>query len=176
LSGETQPSDRGVFYTRPVPTLSPLATRERKIVQILESFDALHDSRQAGNGGDRGMGGLTPHEPGCHVWDWRPPLCTCAYRCVAELERLLAEMRDGEERRLWWHLNEHFIAVVWAHRVVYVRRKAKHGKHLTVAEPRMERVGDKSDQKLVAAGVSWLAEHWGLRIEPELPLSFLVTT
>jgi hypothetical protein len=175
LSGETPPSDRGVFYTRPVPTLSPLATRERAIIALLERFDDLHDPWQAGSGGDRGLGGLTPHEPGCRVWEGRPPRCSCAYRCGAELERLLVEMRSSE-RRLWWHLNEHYLAAVWVHRVVYVRRKAKHGKHVTVAEPRLERERDKSDQMLVDAGVSWLADAWGLEQEPMLPLSFLVTT
>jgi len=148
--------------------------REQAIVALLERFDDLHDPWQAGNGGDRGLGGLTPHEPGCHVWSGSPPRCTCAYRSVAELERLLVRMRD-ERKPLWWQLNEHFLAVTWVAKTVYVRRKAKNGKHVTVSERRLERVGDGSDPRLVDEGVSWLANAWNLTHEPMLPSEFLVS-
>ena len=92
---------------------------------------------------------------------------------VRELERLL-RLQRLECRRLWWHVNEHFLRAVWVLREVELRRRGKHGKYHTVFERRVVRVGDGSTPGLVVEGVAWLAENWGLEHEPMLPPLMLV--
>jgi hypothetical protein len=132
--------------------------REQAIVALLERYDDLVDTwRVERSSGAEGV----PLMPPTYTSD------------VRELERLLRRMRELE-RPLWWHVNEHFLNANWVARTVWVRRKAKHGKHVTVSERRMERQGDRSDERRVAEGVAWLAASWGLSHEPMLPEEMLV--
>jgi hypothetical protein len=132
--------------------------REQAIIALLERYDDLVDTwRVERSSGSEGV----PLMPPTYTSD------------VRELERLLRRIR-AERRPLWWHLNEHYLAANWVARTVWVRRKAKHGKHVTVAERRMEREGDKSSPERVAEGVAWLAEEWALGHEPMLPELMLV--
>jgi hypothetical protein len=133
-----------------------VTSRVQAIVALLERYDDLVDPWREGTGG---MG--VPMMPPTYTSD------------VRELERLLRRMRD-ELKPLWWHLNEHFLAVTWVQKTVFVQRKTKHGKRLTIAERRMERLGDRSDERRVAEGVAWLAEEWALGHEPMVPELALV--
>jgi len=135
-----------------------VTVRELALVALLERYDDLVDPWRTGaSSGVEGVPGMPPTYTGD----------------VRELERLLRAMRE-RERPLWWHVNEHFLAVTWTAKTVYVRRKTKHGKHVTVTERRMERQGDKSNPARVEQGVAWLASHWRLEHEPMLPEQMLV--
>jgi hypothetical protein len=132
--------------------------REQAIVALLERYDDLVDTwRVERSSGAEGV----PLMPPTYTGD------------VRELERLLRRLR-AEQRPLWWHVNAHFLAANWVAKTVWVRRKAKHGKHVTVAERRMERQDDRSDPKVVGLGVWWLAREWALEHEPMLPEEMLV--
>jgi hypothetical protein len=155
-SAESQ-RPRGVVRSRGY-TRALVTPRELAIVALLERYDELVDPSQ---------GGFSSREVGVPLM---PPTYTDSVR---ELERLLRLMR-AERRRLWWHVNEHFLAVEWVARDVWVRRQTKHGKHVTVAERRLERRADGSDARLVERGVEWLARHWGLVHEPMLPSEAMV--
>jgi hypothetical protein len=157
---------RAPLWHHPPPALgSPRAllvpwvtTRELALVALLERYDDLVEPW------------VGPGSSGLVGVPLMPPTYTDSVR---ELERLLRRLRE-ERRGLWWHVNEHYLAVSWVARTVYVRRRAKGGKHATVAERRLERQGDESDPRKVAEGVAWLAESWGLEHEPMLPELMLV--
>lgn len=95
--------------------------RTAAIVSILEQLPELVDPVRAGNGDGQTWLRLMPHEPSCHIRDWKPPTCTCSLQCALEVQRLLYVMRDSSllslmpdgsmvpVRTLWWHLNQRYM-------------------------------------------------------------------
>lgn len=162
--------------------------RERVIEQLLDRYQDFADPVRSGNGdGTTGLL-LMPHDPGCKVTVWNPPVCTCSRSSLVEIERLLRLMRDdrhrplvrittaaGVERKasvrsLWWHLTERYVRATVVIRDVPVTRKAKGGKRLRVVERRPV-PQHNSDPELVKAGIGWLATNWAeSHAEPMLPL------
>lgn len=160
--------------------------RRDVIVHLLERLNELVDPVRAGNGD--GQTGLL--------------LMPATYTpSVRELERLLVVMRlDRSEsllllgngrkasvRACWWHLNERYLRATtrtcWrcpkcsteshverhTHRDRRGKLCAYPGKRVLV------NVYDPGvDEKLVDAGVGWLAEHWALAVEPMLPRELMV--
>ena len=151
---------------RRVVVLRELLERYRELVELSETV------RVAG-----GSGGvmLSPHEPRCWLvtssgdqglWGRR---CSCAFRGVRELERLLVVMRDDRERRvgvegvglvsprmLWWHVNERFVAGCSRTVDRLVVRRVRGGKRLVVKVRVVEPVFDRRvDERMVAAGVAF---------------------
>ena len=123
-------------------------------------------------------------------------VCTCSYRAVAELERLLRRMRDDRShpllrlesgrkvslRACWWHLNAFFIAAETVVREVPVpvldkhgrRRHRKDGSLVMEKERRVVRRSAGADFAVVMRGVEWIAEAWPDGVPCELPREFVV--
>lgn len=141
-----------------------------------------------------------PHERSCALTSKTSSLarCTCAYRGVGELERLLRVMRDEggavvtlgalvrelrpaqaeirvSVRALWWHVNARFIASTSRTVDRSVTRRGKNGKKLHVLERQVVPVySQRVNPLVVRAGVRWLAEGWSLEVEPFMPQELLV--
>lgn len=149
------------------------SNRERVIRDLLERYHDLTDPQQTRAG--RGEG-----EP--------LPLMPVTYTpTVRELERLLTVMRQDRHRpliqvgaekvsvrRLWWHVSERYLRCQVTLKDVPVKRKAKHGKTLTVLERRAVVTPQPGvNPVFVDRGIRWLAEEWGLASEPMLPKELL---
>ena len=170
-------------FTAPVPphsqnspnVLLPTqkARRVAALVNLLESFHELRDSLRAGDGDTFGDGLLlAPHEDSCRLRR-HGSRCTCVLSAVAELERLLAQMRT-DEPRLRFHLVAWFVDAQhrgrWEPRPRAKRRRPWQPfvyRRFVVRDPRAEK-------RLALDGVRWLAERWELRdvrgelVEPHL--------
>lgn len=161
----------------PQPPARGNATRQAIIVELLERYDDLVDPMQVRAGGDRdGVGSLMP---GTYT------------EAVRELERLLRLMREDRQasllrlsdgtkisvRSCWWHLNARYIACTHLCREVPVKRKAKHGKSVTVLERRLVVVAaspaaadvDGRPCVKVQRGIEWLEASWSPQVALELP-------
>lgn len=180
-----------------------MTSHRRQVIQVLlERYSELVDPLRSGSGvrGDGGSVALTPHERSCALVSSSSGLnrCTCAYRGVRELERLLRLMRDEggqivrlgafvdglpaaqqsirvSVRGLWWHLNARYIAATERTVDVPVTRRSKNGKKLRVMERRAVATYDQRVSPIhVSAGVAWLAAGWALEVEPMVPVDLLV--
>jgi hypothetical protein len=142
-------------------------TRTETITALLERYDDLVDPQQAG------------HSANLTGVPLMPPTYTDSVR---ELERLLRRMRDdrsepllrvGERkvsvRACWWHINTRYIACTRVIKVEMVRRRGKHGKHITVPERHVITLANGSEDAIVKRGVQWIADAWSLKHEPMLP-------
>lgn len=152
--------------------------REQILWRIAELYTDLTDPLN-GPAGIRGTGettgGMNPH------------LYTPTVR---EYERLVKLMRDDRTepliatssgkvsvRSLWWHL-EH-----WHHRAQTVIRHypvttKNHGKPVQlrnqdgtpVTRPTIAHLRDpKANEQKAQQAITWIAQHWGLQVEPMLP-------
>lgn len=186
--------------------------REEKITALLERWPELRETLNGGLGvaGDGGSLTLMPHERRCLLqrrpdreWhrgmDTTPATCTCAYRGVSELERLLRRMRDDQAgyivrvgdlvpmlrpaqaeirlsvRALWWHVSQRYVVATSRTVDRPVTRRGKNGKKLHVLERQVVPVySQRVNLLVVRAGVRWLAEGWSLDVEPFMPQELLV--
>jgi hypothetical protein len=151
------------------------------VVELLERYNDLADPIRSGNATGRQGIALMPHEPNCVIRTARPPRCSCSFRSVSELERLLVSLRDSE-RRVWWHTTGWFVEVEWVLREPTPRRGSRRklvrlqldddGRVIPVRVPR-RRPG--TSERIANEGAQWIAEHWDLRdrgilVEPNLPV------
>lgn len=142
---------------------STTGRRHEVIEQLLSRYAELTDPQQSRSGlGD-----------GDHV-----PLMPATYTAsVRELERLLLVMRqdrtrplvtlkDGRKasvRSLWWHVSERYLRSTVVLKDTPVKRKAKHGKTLTVLERRaVVQYDPKVSSVHVDRAIEWLASEWTL--------------
>ena len=147
-----------------------LGGRVAVLTTLLELYNDLADPCQSGNGGTQGSDGLT--------------LMPATYTdSVRELERLLKLMREDRGlsliqtsqgkvsvRKLHWHVSEWFIRCTTANRWVTEPARTRSGKKTTRRVRAIVTVRNPAvDERLVDAGVRWLAENWGLDSEPMLP-------
>lgn len=186
------------------------AGRASKIRDLLERWPELTETSETGSiagGGGSGVS-LTPHENRCALNAkadpaWHPGMstspahCTCAYRGVAELGRLLRVMRDDRAaslvlvspgrkqsvRSLYWHVNHRYVLATTKIGPVPVVQLDKHGrvKHDRQGRQVVEMVrsavtvwDSRVDPLLVTAGIGYLAERWSLEVEPTVPRELLV--
>lgn len=166
-----------------------IVSRVRVLVEIAERYRELSDPLN-GSAGVRGSGeslGLTRHEPRCLVQKTRERRCTCAYRSVAEFERLVVRLR-AERHSKWWHLNEFWLAAESrtvfhcprcgpvpgsgeTHRAEHVHPSRKNGRPMTIKCKRVVvwRRHRNADRAKAERALAWIAAEWGLVSEPMLP-------
>jgi hypothetical protein len=165
---------RDVLFSAPA-TPVVVARRVAALVNLLESLHELRDSRARGDGdGYRDAGLLlTAHEPSCWLHrDGRT--CTCVQSGVAEIERLLAEMRRREPH-LRWHVMSYFVDA--RSRGRWEPRRPRRKRHYApfVYRRWVERSPAASREQAML-GVAWLAERWNLRdVRGELVEPWLVS-
>jgi len=147
----------------PVLETQRLCRRQAALILLLEGLHELRDGLRSGDGdGYRGPGLLLrAHEPGCRIHrDGR--MCTCVQAAVAELERLLVQMRR-QAPRLRFHLVAWFVDADrrgrWEPRP---RAKRRRPWQPFVYRRWVER-NPRAERELALAGVVWLAERWRLR-------------
>ena len=161
----------------PDASLSVVAARSvAALVLLLESFHELRDTLHGGDGDTYRAGGLllARHERGCRLHR-AGARCSCVLSAVAELERLLGEMRIVEPH-LRWHVLAFFVDVErrgrWERRRSGPRRLRRVSpfvrRSVVVRDPRAEK-------GLAMEGVAWLAGRWDLRdVRGELVNPWLV--
>lgn len=186
----------GATLAAPTSTGAPksrLDGRVRIFIEIAERYGELADP-QSGPSGLRGDGvslGLTRHEPRCllleradvkRVVEKAPrPHCTCAYRTVAEFQRLVSRLRV-EQRPLWWHLDGWWLSAesrtVWhcprcgvCHQPEHKHPNRRSGRLSTV---KCKRVlvwtrGQGARESVAKEAVGVMAGWWALESEPMLP-------
>lgn len=137
-----------------------MSRRELVIVELLERYGELVDPMVSRDGGGDGV--AVPLMPRTYTRD------------VRELERLLVRMRS-ERPSQWWHVSERYLRSSRVTRDVRVRRRGKNGKSAWVIERQVVDVFSPSVRlEKVRRGVRWLADEWGLPLEPMLPRELLV--
>ena len=150
------------------------ARRVASLVNLLEAFHELRDSRGRGDGDSYAASGLLlrSHGPECFLHrDGRT--CTCVQSGIAELERLLGRMRC-EQPRLRFHVVAWFVDA--QHRGRWEPRpRARRKRPWSPFVYRRFVVRDsRAERHLALEGVGWLAERWALRdlrgevVEPHL--------
>jgi len=162
--------------------VSVLGERVRVLEVIASRYTVLTDTLD-GPSGVRGTGdrlNLTAHEKGCGVYG-RHRVCSCAYQCVREFERLMRLLRE-ERHSVWWHVNEYHIRAVT--RTVWHcpkckgnsqhqshTHKGKSGRQIVYQARRISLVTRHKNVNAGKAlkGLEWMAERWGLEREPWLP-------
>ncbi len=165
--------------------MTPSPRTIETITTMLQHHTELTDP--GGRTGEPGTGDrvkLMPHDHGCHVTDWNPPLCTCSRRSVIELERLLRTMREDRAaplvrlpngtkasvRSLWWNLNARYIACDTVLRDIPVSVRGRNGKRTTKLERRRVAITTPGiDPTKIAAGIAWIATNWDPYTPIELP-------
>jgi hypothetical protein len=138
-----------------------LARRSAAIVSLLSSLHELRDPLRSGNGDTYGPGGLllAAHEDGC-LLRRRGAACTCVLSAVAELERLLALMRE-DEPRLRWHVRAFFVDPVRRGR--WELRRPRRRRLPPLVYRRFLERDPRADGGLANEGVAWLSGRWNLR-------------
>lgn len=169
-----------------------MTTREQAIVELLERYHELTDPVRSGN--RSGLTGVTlmPHERSCALHE-RGRQCTCSFRAVTELERLLALMRNRAKQEAYggyslgvlrfhvvaWYVDVERVAS-W-HPIVVKRGRTRVavGQEVLrdvsgrwVPSVRVEhppRRDPHARRERAELGVEWLAKRWALEVEPSLP-------
>lgn len=192
------PSDAAALLPS-TPWTSAPKSRAAAIETILERWKDITETQIRGFGGDGEAISKNPHERGCLIHKTAPPRCTCSYRTVVEIERLIKQLRDDytifrdtnglkvkndqgkalNGHGVWRHLNMWWIT---AEQTLFappnVTKSNKHKRKLE--RPQVDQHGEPLRQvrvfrnaearhQLALKAVEWIAENWGLTVEPMLP-------